>query len=161
MDALLSQEAKAHKDLLFKEFEEIRQLPDSKIKFDRTKQIYDALVYFKGRLNTLANDTIYSQEVRSELIAIITAVKLKINALENKYKAQKSFFKPNINSGFTVAAAPAPAAAAPTAAIAATAAAPTTPPTAVPSISITGGYIKRRKTRQRKTRRRKTRTSTL
>lgn len=145
MDAQLKAGATFHKNTLFAEFGKVILLPDAQPKYDRVAELHTNLLDFKKGLDYFVNDTSFSQELRNELRIMAISVQLKMNALENKYKAEKSFFKPNINAGFTTG---------PTTGMAGTAvaSAPTTPTTAVPTISTPGGRSKRRRTRQRKTR---------
>lgn len=145
MDAELKAGAHQYKNKQFDEFDRILLLPDGESKYERVDELHLNLLDFKRGLDFFANNNSFSQELRNELRIMAISVQLKINALVNKYNVEKSFFKPNINTGFT---------AGPTAAIASV---PTTPPTAVPTISTPGG--KRRKSRKHRTRQRKTRKS--
>lgn len=140
MDAELKAGAHQYKNKQFDEFDRILLLPDGESKYERVDELHLNLLDFKRGLDFFANNNSFSQEVRNEIRIMAISVQLKINALENMYKVEKSFFKPNINAGFT---------AGPTASIASV---PTTPPTAVPTISTPGGRSKRRRIRQRKTR---------
>ena len=148
--------AQQYKNEQFADFDSVMLLPDDNLKNSRIAKLHTNLRELKTQIDILANDTSYSQALRNELNIISIAIKLKINRLENMYKVEKSFFKPNTNAGFIVG--PTAVATGPIAGTA-VASAPTTPPTAVPTISLTGGRGKRRKTRQRKTRQSKTRKS--
>jgi len=131
--------ATIHKNTLFAEFDRIVQLPDGQPKYDRVAELENYLVDFKKGLDYFVNDTNFPPELRNELRIMAISVQLKINALENRYMLEKSFFKPNINDGFAPA--------------------PTTPTTAVPTISTPGG--KRSKSRKHKSRQRKTKKSSV